>query len=254
MIAAKALVEGDAMLAAFVWAGQHLSREEVSALLSNGLGGDASDDAGEALLEQPQVYRTQATFLYGNGMAFALQAYLRSGGFEGVDALFAALPESSEQVLHPDKYFAHEHPIEVALPDLAAALGNGWARLDTDTVGEIDVKTLLQERGDEAAAEQAASGWGGGRYQLLERDGRPAVAIKTTWDSDLDAREFFDVYAHALRLQFPDAAQTVGTPARQALTGAGAATELRIVGRDVLAVIAFDRSSAEAIASAAGGF
>ena len=37
------------------------------------------------------------------------------------------MPESTEQILHPEKYAADEGPVKVAMPvDLAARLGTGW--------------------------------------------------------------------------------------------------------------------------------
>ena len=39
-----------------------------------------------------------------------------------VSGAFAKLPQSSEQILHPEKYFAYEAPVKVTLPDLTDLL------------------------------------------------------------------------------------------------------------------------------------
>jgi hypothetical protein len=97
---------------------------------------------------------------------------------------------------------------------------------------------------------RGSGGWGGDRWELLEKDGRQALVLKTVWDTDNDARNFFDAFGLALRNRFAGARQEEQSATRQALTAATAATELRRSGPNVLAVISFDRPSAEAIVTA----
>ena len=113
-----------------------------------------------------------------------------SGGWPAVDALFTKMPESTEQILHPDKYTAGEAPIKVTLPDdLATRLGTGWSVPLQDTFGEYQLGIWLREGGvvgSEATA--AAAGWGGDRLAVMEGpDGAWAVVLDTTWDTDNDA-------------------------------------------------------------------
>ncbi len=244
--AVTALAEGDAMLLERQWVQENLSAEEINQL---GGTGDASK-----LAQAPLVVRTELLFPYVSGFDFTLRAYQRANGFAGLDAAFRDPPASTEQVLHPEKYVAREAPVEVALPDLAAAMGDGWRQVGSNVLGELDVRILLEQYGDRGSAVRAANGWGGDRWQLLEKDGRQAVVLRTTWDSDGDAREFFDTYGQGLRNRFAGARQQEATPTRQALTALATASELRLSGREVLAVISFDRPSAEALAAAVGGF
>ena len=66
-------------------------------------------------------------FPYTTGLGLTQGQFLASGGYAGVDALFADPPDSTEQVLHPDKLNPREAPIEVTFDaDLAAKLGAGW--------------------------------------------------------------------------------------------------------------------------------
>jgi hypothetical protein len=88
----------------------------------------------------------------------------------------------------------------------------------------------------------------------LEKDGRQAVALRTVWDSENDASEFFDTYGQGLRTRFSDAKQEEASDGRNALTASTMATELRRNGREVLAVLSFDRPSAESLVAAVGGF
>ncbi|MDQ6670820.1 MAG: hypothetical protein M3069_08725 [Chloroflexota bacterium] len=64
------------------------------------------------------------------------------------------------------------------------------------------------------------------------------------------ASEFFDAYAHGLGVRFDSATSVESSPTRQALTTSGATTDLRLLGNDVLTVIAFDRDSANAVVDA----
>ena len=85
------------------------------------------------------------------------------------------MPESTEQILHPEKYAANEAPVAVTLPaDLATQLGTGWTVPLTDTFGEFQTAIWLRGAGvDEPAASDAAAGWGGDRLAVINGpDGR----------------------------------------------------------------------------------
>ena len=108
-------------------------------------------------------------------------------------------PISTEQVPHPDKYWAHEMPVEVDLPELAGRLGPGWLTMGSDVFGELALNLILELGEPSGSASVAAAGWGGDRRLVLEQDGRPALVLRTVWDTSLDAQEFFDSFANDLR-------------------------------------------------------
>ena len=91
----------------------------------------------------------------------AIRRVLNEQGYDGVDALLAALPPSTEQLLHPEKLAAREPPIEVDAPDVLEALGEGWESLGADTIGEFLLATVLSPITGGGAAARAAGGWGG---------------------------------------------------------------------------------------------
>lgn len=244
-LARHAVAEGDATLTQRLWMQDNLTPEEIAKLVQ-GTGGDSKLD------QAPLIVRAELLFPYVNGATFVRQAY-QSGGTAALDDLFRNPPNSTEQVLHPEKYRQGEQPVDVALADLAQALGDGWVRLDGNTLGELDLRTLLEQYGDNAVAARAATGWGGDRWQLLEKDGRQAVVLASVWDTELDAREYFDALGQGFVQRFRGATVDESSPARQALTTTTAATELRRDGQRVWAVVSFDRASAEALATAAQG-
>lgn len=241
-LAIQALTQGDATLLQRLWAQQNLTQDELSQL---GQGGAASK-----LLSAPLFVREQLLFPYADGFNFIRQIY-QTNGYAGIDAVFQDPPRSTSQVLHINKYRAHVAPVEVSLPDLSkGALGGGWRKINSNVFGELDLRLMLAQLTDSTHGVQGASGWAGDRWQLLEKDGKQALAMKSVWDSDAAAKLFFDVYGQGLQNRFFKATVEEASANRQALTTPNAATELRRAGSMVIAVISFDRPSAEAIADA----
>jgi hypothetical protein len=243
-LALHAVIEGDAVLIQRLWAQDNLTREELEQLGQSG--GDSP------LFSAPLFIREQLLFPYVSGFDFVRRVYQTSGGFTGVDEVFRNPPDSTEQILHFEKYRAREKPVEVTLPDLAQSMGDGWRIINSNVLGELDLRLVLEQLTDPNRAVRGSAGWGGDRWQLLEKDGRQALVIKTVWDSDTDARNFFELFGLALRNRFSGARQEEASATRQALTAATNATELRRDGQTVLVVISFDRPTAEALVTAVG--
>jgi hypothetical protein len=241
-LAIQALSEGDAVLMQRLWAQEKMSQDELNQL---GRGG-----ADSKLFSAPLFLREQLLFPYTDGFSFVRQVYQTRGGYPGVDEVFRDPPDSTEQILHPEKYRAHEKPIEVSLPDLSTTLGPSWRKINSNVLGELDLRLILQQLTDRTRAVRGASGWGGDRWQLLEQDGRQAVVIKSVWDSENDAQNFFETMSLGLKNRFFGAHEEEASAARQALTASSGATEVRRNGATVVVVISFDRPSAEAIVGA----
>jgi hypothetical protein len=236
--AVQALVEGDAVLIQRLWAQSALSPTDLAQLGQSG--GDSK------LFQAPNFIREQLLFPYGDGFNFVRQTY-QAGGTRAVDELFRNPPESTEQLIHPDKYRAHEKPVPVSVPDLSGSLGQGWRQINQNTLGEMAIRLTLEEYTDANRAARAAAGWGGDRWALLEKDDRQALVLETVWDTQADAREFFDTESLALKSRFSGAKQDEASDTRQALTAATNATDVRLNGSSVQVVISFDRPSADAI-------
>ena len=152
-----------------------------------------SDPAQQALLERmPPILKETLLFPYTSGSAFVQAAQAR-GGWAAVDALYDAMPESTEQILHPETYAADGAPIVIDLPDdLADRLGAGWTVPLEDTFGELQFGIWLRGAGvTPADATAAAAGWGGDRLAVVEGpNGAWGVVIETIWDTTADAGEF----------------------------------------------------------------
>ena len=96
--------------------------------------------------------------------------------------------------------------------------------------GEFGYLVLLGEFMPKREARFAAEGWGGDRYKLYE-DKRTAalmLAQYTTWDSESEAKEFFDTYSERTEKRTAWAAQRPEARPRVYETNEGlAAIELR---------------------------
>src|SRR5580765_5843597 len=115
-LAAHALIEGDATLAMVLYVTSNPLRA-LAFLKSMGANGLASDELQKA----PRALRESLLFPYEEGLNWTRALYKR-GGWKEVSQGFTALPQSTEQIIHPDKYFLHEAPVKVTLPDVAPLL------------------------------------------------------------------------------------------------------------------------------------
>jgi len=192
LLARLSLLEGDAYVLMAQWVQEFLTPAELQEFLE-----ESSDPEAMAILEQtPGVIRDGLEFPATAGLLFVLDAY-QNGGWDAVDALYERPPDSTEQVLHPEKYTADEKPVTVTLPtDLAKAMGDGWSEAFEDTYGEFGLRQWLREvitdaDATDAAADVAANGWGGDRVVFLEGPSDAyAGAVVTEWDAVDDADEF----------------------------------------------------------------
>ena len=232
-----ALVEGDASLVMFDEMLQApLADQPGARALLDGLLGDIAAEAtsqGESKLPgdkemaaAPEWFRDTLLFSYSEGAAFCLELR-RRGGQKLLDYAFGVdPPRSSEQILHPEKWFGHrDDPIVVDWPDLTAALP-GFTKAGEGQLGEEGIRILLRQalQGDRHAADAAAAGWGGDRFAVYVRGGRRLLAWIADWDTDEAAARF---QAAASRLG-PDWTVTRAAPRRVTLVRGDLAAALGV--------------------------
>jgi hypothetical protein len=261
-LAAHALIEGDATLAMMVYMAKNpLVALAFSRSLTTGVATEQYDQA-------PRSMRESLIFPYLQGSEWATQLY-RKGGWTMISNAFAKLPLSTEQILHPEKYFSYERPIKIVLPDLTNLLNarsqqtaNGkqqtvantqpsqvrsrrtagtagvppasrrarvsrdgnvsrpqlptanrplpttrWRRIESDVNGEWTYYLILDQfLSAPAESKRAAAGWAGDRYALYEGpNGQVFLSQLAVWDTESDAREFFDAYVKRTELRYPGA-------------------------------------------------
>jgi hypothetical protein len=218
-LARLALVEGDATSVQGAWMQQNLTSQQMGELLQASL----DPKAIAALQNAPPFVRETSLFPYQTGLAF-VTGLVAPGGYAAVDTAFKDPPSSTEQVLHPEKYAAHEAPVAVTIPaGIAAKLGAGWTVAGQDTLGEL-VLQIWMKQGAVAPADAtaAAAGWGGDRLVVLRGPaGAVGVGLITTWDTPADAASFNLQASLAARALDPGSVVTVG-PGRQIIVAMGA--------------------------------
>jgi hypothetical protein len=199
-IARRALLEGDASLASVAYLRpQPLDPPTVERFVEQV--SSIPEELRARHPDIPEVLRSSLAFQYNAGSGFTAAAYLR-GGWAAVDEAERDPPVSSEQVLHPAKYFdLRDQPITITLGGTDVLERQGWTPVLEDTFGEFDVRVLASGRLDAISAANVASGWGGDRCRVLARGDALAIVWLSAWDSDGDAVEF----AGALPALVPDA-------------------------------------------------
>jgi hypothetical protein len=210
------LIEGDATLTMAMYVASNPLRA-LTFLKSIGAMGISTEELDKA----PRALRETLLFPYQEGMNWTRALY-RKGGWSEVSTAFTTLPQSTEQVLHPEKYFAHEAPVKVTLPDLTNFLNDGgakaksaladgsttrpgWKKIASDVDGEWGFYLILDQfLKSPADSRRAAAGWAGDRTAVYESANGAVVYVSlSTWDTENDAREFFDAYVRRTQLRYP---------------------------------------------------
>ena len=197
-LARLSLPEGDATLLMTLWAETSLTPAQLLQLAQ-----EANDPTQTAILNaMPEDLKQTLLFPYEQGLAWVSGLH-SDGGWAAVNAAYARPPDSTEQILHPDKWASHEAPIAVTIPAaLPSRLGTGWTMPLTDTLGELQLRIWLEQVGKlpVAQAEAAAAGWGGDRVALVQKGSTFGIAIITKWDTAADATEFAAAAGPTLKL------------------------------------------------------
>jgi hypothetical protein len=195
-LARHAVYEGDATLAGF---GTVIGALQPKTAIA--LAGKLERIPGQlahAYPDIPAVIRDTVVFQYVAGVNFVSWAYQRAG-WDGVNALLSRPPVSTEQILHPEKYFVRaEYPLTVHVGASAPYIQAGWELAEESTLGELTIQLLAERFFDRQRAAAVAAGWDGDRLVALTRGSNLALEWLTAWDSEGDAGEFFTAYAEIL--------------------------------------------------------
>lgn len=245
-MAVHAMIEGDAIMLQTLWAARNLTTEDLLQLARDAAASDGS------LGRVPLVMRAELLFPYTDGFNFVRQVYRQANNnYAAVDDLFLNPPESTTQILHPDKYRDRVHPADVPLADLASSLGPDWRLVGNGVLGELDTRVLLEQgTTPHTEAVRIAGNWSGDRWQVVESGAGTAIVVKSTWETPTAASDFFSAYTRGLRARFADAVVDDASSAREALATPTSVTDVRVQSGDVLIVIAPNRDIGNAIVAA----
>ena len=208
-LAAHALVEGEATLVMieydFEQQGMKFDITKVGSLTDSLMEQDNDSDAKNypVLAGAPKVLKENLQFPYLYGAGF-VGAVLKNRSWQALDMSYERLPASTEQIMHPERFLVRDDPVKIDVPDLVGVLGPDWKKADADVNGEFGYLVALAEFIPKSAARVAAAGWGGDRYALYENKttGALILAQYTTWDTDNDAKEFFEAYSERTQKRY----------------------------------------------------
>lgn len=150
---------------------------------------------------------------YWDGMSFIHAVHEK--GWSEVEKLYREYPpESTEQILHPEKWFARESPVTIDWPSFDSdPLFADWQLLHENVLGESLWRLVFRMQGLEAEARSAAAGWGGDRFAVFRNrtDNTYLMLTFTSWDSPEDAVEFGAAYRRVLEKKAGGAQAIVST-------------------------------------------
>ena len=183
----------------------------------------------------PLYLRRSLIFPYTKGMLFQNAVFQRDGK-EAFGEVFRKPAVSTQQIIHPEKYFEGVKPAEPALPD--AHLPHGYKGLVGGTFGEMEHDILLEQYAGKETARDLAPHWRGSTFELREnkKAGRVVLLYAAEWDSVDAARRYFAAYRGVLEKKWHKFAVT--SEAADALSGTGdsGGFELRLKGAIVTSV------------------
>ncbi len=201
----------------------------------------------------PRALREGLMFPYLKGLGFVAYGR-REGGWKRIDAVYRKLPQSSEQIIHPEKYFDQpDPPTRVGLDFLDGRVDAGWEQIYEDVLGEFMSGLLLDAVGDRDEERRAAAGWDGDRVRVYRQSDRLAWIGLWVFDSVDDATEFAGAFAKTVPSRHPDfARQPLGTePVMRFVGPAGTSLLIARDGRWVVVIDGFADETARALRAAA---
>jgi hypothetical protein len=204
-LAHTAVMEGDAMAVMIMF----LSKRSFDQLPDLSVVKDlmlSMQSQFEVLGSAPKYIQENLLFPYGSGTTFLQKVWAKNPSWQSIDAIYADLPASTEQIMHPEKYFSRDNPKPVQEENLLAKLGDGWKVVYKNVMGELSLGLLLNLRFTDQRSRRSVLGWGGDQAMLLEnKEGKNAVFVNTIWDSMDEADIFFLAMQDWFQQSYPKA-------------------------------------------------
>ena len=188
--------------------------------------------------KSPLYLRQTLVFPYTKGMLFQHAAFDRDGQ-QGFTEVFTKPPVSTQQILHPEKYFEGVKPTN---PDVPNPKLKGFKSLVGGSLGELEHNILLEQYVSKESAADIAPHWRGSNFVLMEnkKANRIVLLYASEWDSPDAARRFFQAYREVLAKKWKQ--MKVDAQTMELVTGTGddGVFELRLKGNIVTSVEGLD--------------
>ncbi len=207
VLAQKALIEGGAsyVMYEYILNKQGLSLHTVMSTMKPGLENMLFSDMGGMVgMDVPLFVQKSLLFPYIAGLQFVLEGKQRSDGkWKALNRAYEEMPQSTEQILHPEKYFRQRDvPRLPELPEFSAMKSGDYSFLQQNRFGEYGIHLLFLTFFPDQVGRinEARTGWDGDTYRVYGHDSSSQFRYVwvTGWDSKKDAREFVSLYAELL--------------------------------------------------------
>jgi hypothetical protein len=212
-MAREAVLEGSAMagMLEYELQGKGLKLKDLPEFDPSVFVGDLAESP--ILKKAPPFIKDSLMFPYFSGLTFSIDV-LKSGGWPAFSSVFARPPANTQQILHPDLYFANKTPSPLKLDLPAAAPGENWNLLEENSLGELGWKEVLQQFIDEPRAKAMAAQWDGDDYATFEQKNPKRLMLFTRIRlADIfSASRFFREYSEALEKKYPDRTDILRRP------------------------------------------
>lgn len=170
----------------------------------------------EAMKDLPEFLWKPLLASYVRGQMFLnrttnmMAAQMKAPKLADIERAFKTPPSSTEQILHPKKYWDEdEFDAPQAVEVDPASLPEGWELLNENTLGELFLGMVVNPLDERDTIDpenamsvvtiqytnDAASGWDGDRYVLLGRGDERVLLAHTVWDDESEAVEFQEALA-----------------------------------------------------------
>jgi len=190
--AAHAALEGHATIVMFAFLAEQAQGTPIDPVtlpnpaeqLATGL--QAQNDQFPVFRSAPAIIRETTLFPYVQGADFVYRLWQAQARSRPAP-LGEWLPQSTEQVLHPDRFLARDEPTSLHLADNPA----GWRSSEQDNgLGEFETSVVLGHHLG-ARARASANGWDGDVYRLLTNEnGQHVLLWYSVWDDAVAADRF----------------------------------------------------------------
>ncbi|MGD2085581.1 MAG: hypothetical protein PVH61_05275 [Candidatus Aminicenantes bacterium] len=148
------------------------------------------------LYREPEIIRNQLMMPYIHGLRF-VSAVFKKKKWKGVNRILLLPPASTEQILHPEKYFKREAPKEV----LIQYKPQGYQLFHSGVIGEYYLKVLVKSREDYTYKDYAR-GWGGDTFQIYKNADSYFLLWESVWDKDIYCSNFFSDFKRFIEKRF----------------------------------------------------
>ena len=190
-MARVAVVEGSGMLAMNEYLLSRRDPEELMAMLAS------LDPKQFAVFHEAPPYLRESLLFPYNAVARYMRWLVEKKGKAAYAAALDNPPRSTAEVLHPGRTVP---PAEDLEPPDDLPLPAGYKLLDSNVLGELEVRVLLKQYIDEETAHRLAPTWRGFRYVVYENQpGSDAFLVhRSRWRDAAAAADFAGAYRKIL--------------------------------------------------------